>query len=187
MKLAKLPLIAGALISIASCGLPLGKYEVVAVTLTGEIPREEGASYTDYGRYLKIALSSETSLTALPDKVDGVYAHADFCPFSDPYFLTTFGPFSSENADLGLPSFAKPLERGPDGRFHYIVYIVPSHPVPDVEYHQKAKARETYDLGSDKRDICLRIDAPGYNLIESKSETVRIPYEVIAGALSSDL
>ncbi|MDG5748728.1 hypothetical protein P8Q88_11145 [Qipengyuania sp. XHP0207] len=187
MQLAKLLVIMGASFTISSCGQSLGNYEVEAVTLTGEAPMPEGGRAPSYGRYLKIELSSETSLTAISDQIDGVYAHADFCPFSDPYFITTFGPFSSHDADLGVPSFAEPLVRGSDGKFHYNVYIVPNHPMPDIEYSRAASARENYDLRSGSRDICLRFDAPGYDIIKSRSETVRIPYKKISEALSSDL
>ena len=187
MRIAKILLIAGGMIAVSSCGQPLGDYKVEAVTLTGNAPLPEGVRATNYGRYLKIELTSETSLTAISDQIDGVYAHADFCPLSDPYFLTTFGPFSGHDADLGMPSFAESLERGSDGKFHYNVYIVPRHPMPDVDYSRTASARETYDLGASNRDICLRFDAPGYDIIKSKSETIRIPYEAISEALSSDL
>ncbi|MEH6683243.1 MAG: hypothetical protein V7664_01975 [Qipengyuania sp.] len=176
---------AGAIVALSSCGQPLGEYEIEAVTLTDEAPMLEGVRAPDYGRLLKIELSSETSLTAISDQIDGVYALADFCPFSDRYYLTTFGPFSGHDADLGVPSFAEPLVRGSDGKFHYNVYIVPSHPMPGIEYHRAASARETYNLEADNRDICIRLDAPGYDIIRSESEIVRVPYEDISGALSS--
>ncbi|MXP13605.1 hypothetical protein GRI44_02405 [Altererythrobacter confluentis] len=173
--------------TLASCGQPLGEYELETIQLTAEAPLPEGVRAPIYGRYLKVELSSETSLTAIADTIDGVYAHADFCPFSDPYSLTTFGPFSSDNVDLQVPSFAEPLQRGPDGKFHYNVFIVPKHPMPNVTYSKAARERETYDIGSNGRDVCLMIDAPGYDIIKSKSGLIRIPYEQIAASLSSGL
>lgn len=187
MQIAKWLLMVGVSVSLSSCGQPLGNYEVEAVTLTGEAPMPVGARTPSYGRYLKIELSSETSLTAISDQIDGVYAHADFCPFSDRYFLTTFGPFSGHDDDLGVPGLAEPLERGSDGKFHYNVYLVPSDPMPDIEYNRTSSALESYDVASGNRDICLRFDAPGYNIIESKSATIRIPYKSISDALSSGL
>lgn len=173
--------------TLASCGQPLGNYELETIQLTAEAPLPEGVRAPSYGRYLKVELSSETSLTAIADKIDAVYAHADFCPFSDPYSLTTFGPFSSDNVDLGVPGFADPLRRGHDRKFHYNVFIVPKHPMPDVTYSKASREREAYDIGSNGRDVCLRFDAPGYDIIKSRSAMIRIPYEQIAASLSSGI
>lgn len=187
MQIVKKLLVAISAVGVSGCGQPLGEYEVEKVELTAEAPFPEGVNAPSYGRYLKIELSSDTSLTAISDEIDGVYAHADFCPFSDRYLLTTFGPFSSQDEDLGLPSEAEPLRRGSDGKFHYNVFIVPKHPMPDVAYSRSNREREAYDVGSGERDICLRFDAPGYNIIPSKSATIRIPFEQIAASMSPEI
>jgi len=173
--------------TLASCGQPLGEYELETIELTAEAPLPEGVRGPSYGQYLKVELSSKTSLTEIADKIDGVYAHADFCPFSDPYSLRSFGPFSSDNVDLGVPSVAEPLQRGSDGKFHYNVFIVPKHPMPDVTYSKAAREEEAYDILSNGRDVCLRFEAPGYDIIKSKSAMIRMPYEQIAASLSSGL
>ncbi|ANU06962.1 hypothetical protein [Paraurantiacibacter namhicola] len=185
VKRTKLVLTAGASIALASCGQPLGTYEVEALTVTENAPKPEGVRAPNYGRYVKVALSSETNLTAIADHIASVYAHADFCPFSDPYFLTTFGPFSSGDADLEVPSSAKALERAPDGKFHYNVYIVPRHRMPDIKYSRSADARESYDIESDGRDICIRFDAPGYDIVKSRSKMIRISHDDIRDAFAS--
>lgn len=173
------------LTTIAGCGQPLGEYQIEAVRVVTEAPLPEGVRATPFGRYLKVTLSSETSLTAISEEIDGVYAHADFCPFTDRYSLTTFGPFGSNDEDLGVPNVVNPMKKDSDGKFHYTVFIVPEHPMANVEYSETALNRESYNLGVADRDVCLRLDAPGYNIIPSKSEVVRIPRQTIKAALSS--
>ena len=173
------------LTTIAGCGQPLGKYQIEAVRLVTEAPLPEGVRAPPFGRYLKVELSSETSLTAISEEIDAVYAHADFCPFDDRYSLTTFGPFGSNGEDLGVPSVANRLKKGSDGKFHYSVFIVPKHPMANVEYSETALNRDAYDLGETDKDVCLRLDAPGYNIIPSDSDVVRIPRQTIKAALSS--
>jgi hypothetical protein len=170
---------------LASCGQPLGEYEIEAIDVTDGAPMPLGVRSPSYGQFLRIELSSEISLTAISDNIDGVYAHADFCPFSDSYSLSTFGPFSSDNTDLGVPSSAQPLQRGPDGKFHYNVFIVPAHPMPGVTYSKSALEREPYDIWADGRDVCLKFDAPGYNIFPSESRMIRISYEQIEAARPS--
>ena len=130
----------------SACGQPLGEYHVEKITLVADRPAPLGDLATDYGRYLTIELSSDTSLTAISDGIGAVYAHADFCPFSDPYLLTTFGPFSSDGSDLGVPSMAASMQPGADGRYRYQVFIVPTHPVPGLTYSKASRDREAYDL-----------------------------------------
>ena len=72
-----------------------------------------------------------------------------------------------------------------DGRYHYTAYLLPSHPMPGVRYGESNLARPRYDLAAKPGDICLRLFAPGYNLIKSRSGVVIVPASRIAAALKT--
>jgi hypothetical protein len=180
---APLPAIS-ALLLLTGCGQDLGDYTVESVRTATDVPLSEKTS-TSYGRFLEVRLVSDTSLTALSKEIDGLYVDADFCPFRDGNGLIAFGPFNEEGADLGSPSAAPALRPGADGRFHYRVYI-------PVAHHARAATQPgqmqlpTYDLRKTAQAACLRLFAPGYNLLESRSKIISVPAAMISTALTSE-
>jgi len=170
---------------LSACGQNLGTYAVEAVRVTTDVPlRAETAAH--YGHFLEVRLASRTSLTALADEIDGVYVDADFCPLRNPDGVIAFGPFGDDGEDLGLSSVAPALRPSADGDFHYRIYV-------PIAYRSEPATKPgqiqlpTYDLRTTKRDLCLRLFAPGYNIIKSRSETVRVPANVISSALESTI
>ncbi len=184
MKCVSLPVAASAAFLLAGCGQYLGEYSVEAVAIAATIPIP-GETAAHYGQFLEVSLSSETSLTALADKVDGVYVDADFCPLREPDEAIAFGPFSATGEELGLPSAASPLRPGADGRFHYRIYIPVAYRAQTVTQAGQIQL-PTYDLRPADRDLCLQLSAPGYDLIRSRSDTIVVPAPVIAAALTGE-
>ncbi len=166
---------------LTGCGQHLGRYTVESVRVTTDVPLPaETASH--YGQFLEVRLGSETSLTALGDKVGGVYVDADFCPLRDTNGLIAFGPFSDRREDLGVPSLAPPLQRSASGRFQYRIYLPVAYRAQPATQPGQLQL-PTYDLRQTKSDLCLRLYAPGYDVIKSRSEIVRVPADVVSGAL----
>jgi hypothetical protein len=177
----------GAIISLAGCGQHLGSYAVEAVQVVPELPKSHyGTASSSYGRYLDILVASKTSLTSFGSNVDAIYVDADFCPLRNRLGLVAFGPYSDGRQDVNLPSVAVALHAGRDGLYRYRLYVV----VANRAHRQTAEPGQiqlpTYDLRSANRDICLRLFAPGYNLIKSRSDTIRVPASMISAAISRD-
>lgn len=175
--------LAGSLL-LFGCGQYLGDYSLEKVEVARVLPTSFPNDAQSYGKFLAITLASTTSLTSLGGKVSAVYVEADFCPFRAPDGLVALGPVSEDGRQLNLPSTAPQLKPHRDGRFRYRIYLVPAHPMPGVKYSQTAMERPRYDLGEANRDVCVRLFAPSYNLIPSKSETVTIPAKLIEAALA---
>jgi len=65
------------------------------------------------------------------------------------------------------------------GEYTYTAYLIPFQ----KQFH-KNRDNTPYDISNDKRDICLRLDSPGYYLIPSQSNLFRISRSTIDGLLS---
>jgi hypothetical protein len=182
-----LPFVFGIMLLLTGCGQNLGSYIVESIQVVTEIPKSRfsasSPSYgpSPYGQYLEIRIASKTSLTSIGRKLDAVYVDADFCPLRNRDGVIAFPPFSDDRQDLSEPSDASALRAGRDGLFQYRVYVVVAYTA------QRAKPGQfqlpTYDLLRTHRDLCLRLFAPGYNLIKSRSDTIRVPADMIAAAL----
>lgn len=135
-----------------------------------------------YGQYLEIRVASKTSLTSIGKKVDAIYVDADFCPLRNRDGLIAFGPFSDDGRDLSLPSDAGALHAGKDGLFRYRFYVVVSYTAQRAASPGQLQL-PTYDLREAKRDLCLQLFAPGYNVIKSRSDTIRVPADMVSAAL----
>ncbi len=166
---------------LSGCGQNLGAYAVEAVEVTTDVPlRAETAAR--YRRFLEVRLASRTSLTEFADEIDGIYVDADFCPLRNPDGVIAFGPFGGDGEDLGVPSAAPALRPSADGDFHYRVYL-------PIAYRANRATKPgqiqlpTYDMRETRRDLCLRLFAPGYDIIKSRSETVTVPADLISRAL----
>ena len=171
------------LLSLTGCGQHLGSYAVEEVRVVAEIPRAHyGSPSPSYGKYLEIRLASKTSLTSIGGKIDAVYVDADFCPLSNRNGLIAFGPYSNEGQDLSLPSDANALKASRNGLFRYRIYVVAGYKAERAKGPGQIQL-PTYDLNGSNRDLCLRLFAPGYNLIKSRSEIIRVRAELVSSAL----
>jgi len=177
----RLSLAVASLLPLTGCGQHLGSYAVEQVRVVTEIPQSFFSPSPSYGRYLEIRVASKMSLTSIGRNV-AVYIDADFCPLRNRNGLIAFGPYSNDEEDLGLPGDATALKAGRDGLFRYRLYV-------SVAYGGQRPTGPgqlqlpTYDLKLSNRDLCLRLFAPGYNLIKSRSETIRVPAEMVSTAL----
>jgi hypothetical protein len=169
---------------LAGCGQYLGSYAVEEVREVANVPESHRGS-PSYGRYLAIRLASKTSLTSIGKKIYAVYVHADFCPLRHPIGLIAFGPFGYDGEDLSLPANASGLRAGSDGLFRYSLYVVVAYSAQRATQPGELQL-PTYDLDGSNRDICLRLFAPGYNLIKSRSDTIRVPAAMISAALKQE-
>lgn len=173
----------GLMLPLTGCGQYLGSYTVEAVHVVPEVPQSHfGPPTPSYGQYLEIRLASKTNLTSFGRKVDGVYVDADFCPLRDRYGLIAFTPFSDDGRDLSSPSDARAVQAGRDGLFRYRLYVVVAYRAQRAT-HPGQDQLPTYDLRRSHGDLCLRLFAPGYDLIKSRSDTIRVPAEMVAAAL----
>lgn len=199
-----------AAVVITGCGQYLGdqRFERVRVVTSRPMDSVTGKDYVDpYGRYLEVEFSSELDLMPIATQGHALYVEADPCPMSNRDRLWVFGPFSGGReiaSDPGvlverlprkaenrrvydhIPGQARTLEPDPsDGRYRYTAYLLPSHPMPGVEYNQRMLDRPRYDLARQTGDVCLRLFSPGYNLIKSRSDTIVVPSAAIAAALAA--
>jgi hypothetical protein len=94
------------------------------------------------------------------------------------------GPLSRDGRDLSQPSDAGVLHAGRDGLFRYSLYVAVAYTAQRVPGPAQFQL-PTYDLRGAKRDLCLRLFAPGYNLIKSRSDTIRVSADMISAALKS--
>lgn len=179
----RIVLAAALIVATGGCGEHLGAYRAEDVRLVSTIPPAalDGVE-VPYKEYLRIELSSPKSLYAA-ETGGGLYTEADFCPLRNRYQMVGFGPVSTQGRRVeSWAGGQAPSRRSRDGRFHYFVYIVPQSaarkPYPNAD-----ETLPAYDLRRQRRDICLRFFAPGYNIIPSRSDTVRIPADSIAAAL----
>jgi hypothetical protein len=184
MKTAKrFILVLATLLPVTGCGQYLGDYAVEDVRVVPDIPPSHaGSPSPGYGAYLEVRLASKTNLTSIPPNVDAVYVDADFCPLRNGNGLIAFGPYSDDKQDLGLLSDAKPASAGRDGLFRYRLYVAVAYRAQRVTEPGQLQL-PTYDLEANNRDLCLRLFAPGYDLIKSRSETIRVPAAMVALAL----
>lgn len=172
-------------VGLGGCGDHLGEYEAEAVRVVREIPPD--ASVTGlpppYPEYFRIELSSRSNLN-LAETGAGLYTDADFCPLRDPHRMIAFGPVAADGKPV--ESWARKGALAPDprdGRYHYFVYVVPSSPARKP-YSNSTDIIPAYDLRSGGRDLCLRFFVPGYNIVPSRSATVRVSAGLIATAPS---
>jgi hypothetical protein len=171
------------LLPVTGCGPYLGDYAVEDVRVIPDIPpSRSGSPSPGYDRYLEVRLASKTSLTSIGRKVDAVYVDADFCPLRNTNGLIAFGPYSDGKQDLGSPGDAPALKADRDGLFRYRLYVVVAYKAQRATEPGQLQL-PTYNLQASNRDLCLRLFAPGYNLIKSRSEIIRVPAEMVATAL----
>jgi hypothetical protein len=170
----------------SGCGDHLGAYRIIDVRVVRQFPEgdEIDTPSPPYPEYLRIELSSETNLNAM-DTGAGLYVHADFCPRPGLDRMIAFGPLASDQGPVENWRRAQALTQDPrDGRYHYFIYLVPSSP-PRRRFTNSSDVLPGYDLRVARRDLCLRLYVPGYNIIPSRSNVVRIRAATLRGALGA--
>lgn len=166
-----------------ACGEHLGEYQFEDVLLVHSLPTAavDGKNPQPYREYLRVELSSQTSLFAAKAG-PGLYTDADFCPLRDQNRLIAFGPVATDgNAVEDWKRKGALALNLRDKRYHYFVYLVPSSP-PRKIFASSGHAMQAYDLRRQKQAVCLRFHIPGYNIIPSRSDVVQIHAETLASA-----
>jgi hypothetical protein len=167
---------------LAECGANLGNYRVDSVRLVplSTFERADGERHADLGAssLLRVVFSSTTDIATVVGSGD-LYIWADFCDSEGARQISSFGPYYGDRSRYDRQSPDDPsdnreftkaqLEAHPPrepatGRFVYTAYLVPSAPARHGQF-----PRQAYDLSSDHRDLCLRLDHPGYYLGRSRS------------------
>ncbi|MEI6641360.1 MAG: hypothetical protein WCL10_04945 [Novosphingobium sp.] len=167
--------------SLGACGDYLGDYTLDHVDVVSQVPSSatDGVQIPSNGNYLRIGVSSNTSLYAA-NTGPGLYTDADFCPMQDPERFIAFGPIASDGEPVEDYKRPKELKRGVDQRFHYLVYIKASS--PPRKLFPNSRQISAYDLRTSKRDVCIRFHVPGYNIIRSRSGSITIPAKLLSKA-----
>jgi hypothetical protein len=171
-------------LSLTACGEHLGDYSIADVRLVREIPPDavDGRS-APYAEYLRVELTSKTNLNRAKTG-PGLYTDADFCPLRNPDRMIVFGPVGNDGKAVEgwrRDRFA-PDRR--DGRYHYLIYVVPSSP-PRKLFANSTGDIPGYDVGKEVRDLCVRFHVPGYNIIPSRSKTVRVAGALVKAAFQT--
>ena len=125
-----------------------------------------------YSEYFKVEVSSTMDIKGYLERSrrEAVSVYARLCPVSGKRDVNViaFGPF--------------------EGRHHlrYDIYLVAQHPEPDRRYSKTFLAEySAYDLGRDRRDVCISMLAPGYPAA-ARSKELRVPAEVFSSSKSAD-
>lgn len=191
-------------LALGGCGPALGEYRVddVRVVNWASLERadpELGADRsTDF--LVRVQFSSATDVEVASDGGD-LYVHADFCPFRSEYRIGAFGPYYGDRSRYG--ELRRNIRENRDGtkvivvegenlhpprdprtgRYVYTAYIIPYA----TAFEGPGREREGYDLRTSARDLCLRLDHPGYYLTRSKSQTFTVSRTAISAALRGHL
>lgn len=149
-------------LSLSACtGLGSLKYQRVA---DGSPP--QNLAKLPYGEYVKLEVSSTIDITRYLERSDRevVYVSAGLCPAAGEkdVKVIAFGPFESRHPQ------------------RYDIYLVAKNPESHIRYSSTFLAEySAYDLKRDRRDVCIRLSAPGYPAA-ARSEELRVPAEVFS-------
>jgi hypothetical protein len=167
---------------LTACGDHLGTYDLEEVRQVEAAPAiaVDGRKTPSASRYFKIQLSSGTNLYAA-NTGPGLYTDADFCPLRDPNRLIAFGPIASDGKAVEDYKREDALKPGPDGRYHYFVYLASSSARRKL-FDNSEDFMPAYDIGQRPKDVCIRFFVPGYNIVPSRSDIMRIPANKLVAA-----
>jgi hypothetical protein len=122
-----------------------------------------------------------------------LYVHADFCPFKRRYMIDMRGPYYADQSRYtfsGVPpegiqvKYRHPPRDERTGRYLYTAYVFPSRPMPgEPPTVTNLPDHDPYDLRTAHRDVCVRIDSPGYYITPSQSKVFVVPSSAIDAAL----
>ena len=155
-----------------------------SMVAVAEDPALIGDAKPGYGKYIQIDLSAPRLWVGAVNKADGVYPEVGFCPLDPHNTLVAIGPYATNGHQLYSGSDWHDTPES-DGRIHFRVFLVPGHPMPRTIYAPSFN-QKPYDLRSNKQDVCLRVQAPGYPGEALTTNTVRIPAVTLADAARAE-
>lgn len=174
---------------VTACGKPLGAYEVrdVRVVTREAVKRVEPNIMSD-SQMLRVEFVSQTDLYEASDGGgEGLYVSASFCPYDDDQELYLGEPFYDDRSRYGRDPRTnwieerRPIKNARTGQYAYTTYLAiaraaePARPGRDKQIG--------YDLREQARDLCVRIEHPGYFITPSRSKVFKIPAASIRRAL----
>jgi hypothetical protein len=156
-------------LSLSSCA-GLGLLEFQGITDKSAPPNI--AEPSAYGEYFKVEVSSTVDIKQYLERSsrDAVYVSARLCPVigEKDANVIAFGPFDGRH------------------RQRYDIYLVARHPEPHRRYSKTFLAEHSaYDLGRDRRDVCISMLAPGYPAA-ARSKELRVSAEMFSGSKSAN-
>ena len=156
----------------ASCGRPLGTYEVSDVTL---VPGSEVKKFEPFfdadSEMLRVAFKSTTDLNEASSGGDGLYVVTSFCPFDRERMIYIGGPYHVDGSRFGDQPI-RPIKDA-SGKYLYKTYL---RPAMMGRPEQPGKAEQiAYDLRRAPSDLCMQIEQPDMVIIPSVSKTFVVP------------
>lgn len=175
--------LAFALAALSGCGPPLGSYEVTDVRLVDAVPETEDFAMLgrgeEYGPFVRVEVRSEFDLIA--EGNGNIYADKIGCGIFDDDTHMIFGPMAAGDPPVELFDAEPAMRRDQAGFARYYLYL-PVSSAPR-QGHSGEPLQPGYDLRVDPDDLCLKIIQAGYFITESRSDTIRVPREIITEAL----
>jgi hypothetical protein len=170
--------------AVTSPGEQIDGVRIESIAHVAETPELFGTrpGYPGYGRYLQIEFSAPARLAEAIEQSDGFYPEVGFCPLSKESKVIALGPDLPDGREMPLGDIAIPLDSL--NRFRYRLFVVPAHPMPGVNYAASFDQRR-YDLASDPRPLCVKLESTGFKFERVRTNTIEIPASVIAKALSA--
>ena len=203
MKTTSRVAVASILSLLVACGKPLGTYTVREVSVVpGEAVKIIEPNIDPSPQMLRIEFTSKTDMYEASDGGgEGLYVMSSLCPYngkapiyvSDVYYndQSRYGPTRVLERKV-LPDGRvfervegqdrRPTKNPATGEFTYTTYIRLSG-TGSVDRGDGQANSTTYDLRRQARDLCLRIDHPGYFITPSRSRVFTIPGAMIRSAL----
>lgn len=161
----------------------LGEFKVERLAIVPSMPGP-GDGY-DGGGHLMLELASSSQLSnGYPTYWLGVTS--DYCPLVDDQKLIALGPFDEDEDRLDE---GPPIERSPDGKYRYKVYVVRAYPPPGKSHDDFGSprtgpyAQAEYDIIKDKKDLCLQMFGGDHYNVFARSSVIRVNHAAILGAV----
>ena len=160
----------------------LGAFKVEQVTFVPKMP-SSGDGY-DGGGFLKLELASSRQLLhEYPTYWLGV--SSDYCPSTRDHHLIAFGALDQGGSFWGNDA---PVEKSPDGKYRYQIYVARAYPPPGKTHDDYAtprrgpSAQSEYDIVGDEKDLCLQIFGGDHYNVFARSSVIRVNHAAILNA-----
>ena len=180
---------------LGACGRPLGDYAVRKVEIVRADAEPDRLVQNYNTQMLRVEFTSKTDLYEASDGGgEGLYVFSSFCPYDEERTLYVGEPYYDDRSRYGPPrvlegkvpinrsievetDYRRPTKNLATGDFTYTTYLAlaqaarPKQPGRDEQL--------AYDLRRQPRDLCLRINHPGYFITPSRSRVFTVPAAMI--------
>ena len=115
--------------------------------------------------------------------MDAFYPKVGFCQPSDKSRIIALGPYLADGREMPLRE--SDIKLDDQGRVRYRFFVVPAHPMPNVKY-ASGFDQKPYDLISNQRLLCVRLESSGFEFDRIQTNTIEIPASAIIKVLDQD-